>query len=69
MPASPEEIPAPIVLPELIDGQPAREDSYYSDSDFYTWDDTEFEWVISSEDRPTPATYDATTGVWTVQES
>ena len=65
MTALPGEIPAPIVLPQQESAEPAVGDSYYSDSDLYVWDGDD--WVLGTEDPPEAASYNATTGVWTIQ--
>ena len=65
MTALPEEIPAPIVLPQEEDPTPEIGDSYYSDGDLFVWDGDD--WVPGTEDPPEPASYNATTGVWTIQ--
>ena len=65
MTALPEEIPAPIVLPQEEDPTPEVGDSYYSDGELYVWDGDE--WVLTVEDPAVPANYNATTGVWTIQ--
>ena len=57
MTALPEEIPAPIVLPQEEDPRPETGDSYYSDGELYVWDGDE--WVLTLRTRV--RNYNATT--------